>query len=218
MWSRCISLEAASRHRDTLSCSRLGRNLQCLSLASVSWVSALVSGLMPRAHSLVCQLHAPSEWWGAGVVICLERGADLHMAQLMPVPLTDSCFCKIQIGFTFLVPAHPGSPGKGPLNRCVCVFKCTQGEQVQQQQQRPFNGLWSGTTRVSRYQKSKTNLDFTEARDSEWQWHQLGHMQVCTLLQIDNHACTPPLRFLQAGCPSCHPTNSVKALKARKFI
>ena len=46
----------------------------------------------------------------------------------------------------------------------------------------PFNGPFSGTTRVGRYQKGKTNLDFTEARDSEWQWHQLGHMQVCTLL------------------------------------
>jgi len=70
-----------------------------------------------------------------------------------------------------------------------------------------------GTTRVSRYQKGKTNLEFTEARDSEWQWHQLGHMQVCTSLQTDNHASTPPLSFLQAGCPSCHPTNSIKALK-----
>jgi len=69
---------------------------------------------------------------------------------------------------------------------------------------------------VSRYQKSKTNLDFTEARDSEWQWHQLGHMQVYTLLQTD--ASTPPLSFLQAGCPSCRPTNSVKALKARDKI
>ena len=77
----------------------------------------------------------------------------------------------------------------------------------------PFNGHFSGTTRVSRYQKGETNLDFTEARDSEWQWHQLGHMQVCTSLQTDNHACTPPLSFLQAGCPSCCPTNSVKALK-----
>jgi len=67
---------------------------------------------------------------------------------------------------------------------------------------------------VSRYQKGKTNLDFTEARDSEWQWHQLGHMQVCISLQTDNNASTPPLSFLQAGCPSCHPTNSVKALKA----
>jgi len=78
----------------------------------------------------------------------------------------------------------------------------------------PFNGPFSGTTRASRYQKDKTNLDFTEARDSEWQWHQLVHMQVCTSLQTNNQATTPPLGFLQAGCPSCHPTNSVKALKA----
>jgi len=54
------------------------------------------------------------------MVICLERGADLHMAQLMSLPLTVSCFSNIQIGVTFLVPAHPGSPGKGPLNGCVC--------------------------------------------------------------------------------------------------
>ena len=79
----------------------------------------------------------------------------------------------------------------------------------------PFNGPLYGITRVSWYQKSKTNLDFTEARDNEWQSHQLGHMQVCTSLQTDNHASTPPLSFLQAGCPSCCPTNSVKALKAR---
>jgi len=68
---------------------------------------------------------------------------------------------------------------------------------------------------VSRYQKGKINLDFTEARDSEWQWHQLGNMQVCALLQTDNHASTPLLSFLQAGCPSCRPTNSVKSLKAK---
>ena len=55
------------------------------------------------------------------MVICLERGADLHMAQLMPLPLTVSCFSKIQTGFTFLVPAHPVVPEKGPLNGCVCV-------------------------------------------------------------------------------------------------
>jgi len=60
------------------------------------------------------------EWWGAGVVICLERGADLHMAQLMPLPLAVCCFSKIQIGFTSLVLAHLGSLGKGPLNGCVC--------------------------------------------------------------------------------------------------
>ena len=66
-----------------------------------------------------------TEWWGAGVVICLEWGADLHMAQLMPLPLTLSCFSKIQIGFTFLVPAYLGSPGKKPLNGCVCVYYFT---------------------------------------------------------------------------------------------
>jgi len=57
------------------------------------------------------------------MVICLERDADLHVAQLMPLPLTVSCFTKIQIGFTFLVPAHPGSPGKRAVKRvCVCRF------------------------------------------------------------------------------------------------
>jgi len=59
---------------------------------------------------------------GAGVVICLERGADLHMTQLIPLPLTVACFSKIQIGFSFLVLAHPGSPGKMAIKRvCVCV-------------------------------------------------------------------------------------------------
>ena len=61
------------------------------------------------------------EWWGTGMVICLERDADLHMAQLMPLPLTVSYFSKIQIGFTFLVLAHLGSPRKRAFKR-VCVY------------------------------------------------------------------------------------------------
>ena len=65
-----------------------------------------------------------TEWWGAGVVICLERGADLHTAQLMQLPLTVSCFSKIQIGFTFLVLGHPGSPGNRAVKRTrVCVYQ-----------------------------------------------------------------------------------------------
>jgi len=64
-----------------------------------------------------------TEWWGAGVVICLERGADLHTAQLMPLLLTVSRFSKIQIGFTFLVLAHPGSPRKRAVE-WVCVCAC----------------------------------------------------------------------------------------------
>ena len=59
------------------------------------------------------------------MVVCLVRGADLHMAQLMPLPLTVSCSSKIPIGFTFLVPAHPGSPGQRAVKRvCVCVVEC----------------------------------------------------------------------------------------------
>jgi len=58
---------------------------------------------------------------------------------------------------------------------------------------------------VSRYQKGETYLDFTEARDSEWQWHQLGHMQVCTSLQTDNHASTPPLKFFTGRMPFLPP-------------
>jgi len=75
-----------------------------------------------------------NEWWGAGVVICLERGADLHTAQLMPLPLTVSCFIEIQIGFTFVVPA--------------CPAKHTQ----------QFNGRWSGTTWVGPYQKKHSPI------------------------------------------------------------
>ena len=183
----------------------------------------------------------------------------------MPLPLTVSCFSKIQIGFTFLVPAHPGSPGKRAVKRecvCVCVFLLLQfytyGQLLELKvlaflsgtlhillfisaycankwwwwcrygmlllmatstgmdiycftytHTHPFNGPFSRTTRVGRYQKGKTYLDFTGARDSEWQWHQLGHMQVCTSLQTDNHASTPPLSFLQAGgLPAAQPTVS----------
>ena len=63
------------------------------------------------------------EWWGTGVVICLERDGDMHMAQLMPLPLTVFCFSKIQIGFTFLILAHPGSFGERVVKQ-VCVYVC----------------------------------------------------------------------------------------------
>ena len=114
------------------------------------------------------------------MVICLERGADLHMTQRIPLPLTVSCFSKIQIGFTFLVLAHQGSPGQRAVKRvCVCVF--------------------SRTTRVSQYQKGKTSLDLNEVRGDGvwgWQWHQLDYMQTTdTSLQTDNHTNTSSLNF-----------------------
>ena len=78
-----------------------------------------------------------TEWWDAGMVICLKQGADLHMVQLMPLPLTVSCFSEIQIGFTFLVLAHLGSPGKGAVKR-VCVLwsykRSTSADHNHQQQ------------------------------------------------------------------------------------
>jgi len=89
-----------------------GYCLQCFD--AVGWAAGRASGRIWPVKT---------EWWGAGVVICLERGADLHMAQLMSLPLTVSCFSKIQIGFSFLVPAHLGSPGKRAVKRvCVCVL------------------------------------------------------------------------------------------------
>jgi len=90
-------------------------------------------------------------------------------------------------------------PFNGPFNQSIKVF---------------YSGLsnlnhcevpLSGTTRVSRYWKGKTNVDFTEARDSEWQWHQLGHMQVCTSHQTENHASTPPLCFFTGRMPFLPP-------------
>jgi len=66
---------------------------------------------------------------------------------------------------------------------------------------------------VSRYEKGKINLDFTEARESEWQWHQLGHMQVCTSLQADNHVSTPPLSFFTGWMPFLPPNQQRQSTK-----
>ena len=74
-----------------------------------------------------------------------------------------------------------------------------------------FNGPFSGSTQVSRYQKGKTNLDFIAARDSEWQWHQMGHMQVCTSLQTDNHANTPLLSFFTSRMPFLPPNQQCQS-------
>jgi len=76
----------------------------------------------------------------------------------------------------------------------------------------------SETTQVSRYQKGKTNLDFTGARDSEWQWHQLGHMQVCTTLQTDSHASTPPLSFFTDRMPFLPPNQQFQSTEGKSFL
>jgi len=70
---------------------------------------------------------------------------------------------------------------------------------------------------VSQYQKGKTNLDFTEARDSEWQWHQLGHVQICTSLQTHNHASTPPLKFFTGRIPFLPPNQQHQCTEGTKW-
>jgi len=97
----------------------VGRCIFCHSVSSVSVPSVLWRCWLGGRKSIWPV--KDSKWWGAGVV-CLEWGADLHMVQLIPRPLTVACFSKIQIGYTFLVPSHPGSPDKGLLNRCVPVI------------------------------------------------------------------------------------------------
>ena len=96
-----------------------------------------------------------------------------------------------------------------PAEVQICKVKITTYYYSLHTHTHPFNGPFSGTTQVSRYQKDKTNLDFTEARDSERQWHQLGHMQVSTSLQTNNHASTPTLSFYRPDAlPAARPTAS----------
>jgi len=83
----------------------------------------------------------------------------------------------------------------GEAENIMPLVPSSRWVEVQELSEFVSNKAVSGTTQVGRYQNGKINLDFTEARDSEWQWHQLGHMQVSTSLQTDNHASTSPLSF-----------------------
>ena len=129
----------------------------------------------------------------------LESSLSIHKQQIFTV-FSTTTHCKTASSVS-------NCPNVRKYFRYRCWCKNQQGGHVPQ--------TLSRATQVSQYQKGKTNLNFTEARDSEWQWHQLGRMQVCISLQTDNHASTPQLSFIQTGCPSCRPTNSVKTLKAK---
>ena len=112
------------------------------------------------------------------------------------------------------------SPGNRQTNQVksssLLRMKMTPAPQVQRNNEvkSTTHGPLSRTTQVSQYQKGKTNLDITEARDSEWQWHQLGRMQVCTSLQTDNHASTPTLSFFCR--PNALPAAQTTALKEKQ--
>jgi len=157
------------------------------------------------------------------MVICLEQGADLHMVQLMPLLLTVSCFSKIQIGFTFLVAAHRGSPGKRAIKR-VCVYITKLNYICSIWSNAPhihitfcslihththltalFPGLsrWAGTRKVTILLKQET----ASGNGISWAIYKSAPRSRQITMP------TPTTQFLQAGCPFCHPTNSVKALQ-----
>ena len=109
------------------------------------------------------------------------------------------------------------------LVRAVLCTTVVHNSCAQQVFLHTFNSPFPVTTRVSWYQKGKTNLDFTEARESEWQCHQLGHMQVCTSLQTGNYAITPPLSFywpdaLPAAQPTAYRFTQQYAHKYEQFL
>jgi len=117
------------------------------------------------------------------MVVCLEWGAVLNMALLMPLLAM----------YSYMATRAELATSWNPRLRLH-----THAHTHARTHTHPFNGPLSGTTQLSQHQKGKTNLDFTGARDSEWQWHQLGHMQVCTTLQTDNRASTSLLSFYRA--------------------
>ena len=116
IWRSCWKLDLVRSISVSCIISHLHFEFAVCTLPSVLWRCWLGGrkGIRPVKNWVV----------GVGMVICLERGADLHMAQLMPLPLTVSCFSIIQIGFIFLVPTHSGSPGQRAVKR-VCVCVCT---------------------------------------------------------------------------------------------
>ena len=129
---------------------------------------------------------------GSGISWAMCKSASRSRQITMPVPHPGF----LQAGCPYFHPTNSIKALKVSLTYCATTWNLNH---------HTFNGPLSGITRVSRYQKGKTNLDFNGARDSEWQWHRLGHMQVCTSLQTDNHASTPPLSFFTGRMPFLPP-------------
>ena len=113
---------------------------------------------------------------------------------------------------------HNNGRIRNTLNNTLITHTHTHRHTRTHTHTQPFNSPLSRTTRVSRYQKGKTNLDFTEATDSEWQRHQRGHMQGCTSIQTDNHVSTPPLSFFTGRMPFLPPNQQCQSTEGMKLI
>ena len=172
--------------------------------------------LHPKPHQLLS--HWNPRWYQLIQVFLENRPLLNECSSRSPCCNHSTCHCCCNAGLS--LPDYPASVANTMGHKQAVMWPAWHHHHgnftnIQHTHTHTFNGPLSGTTQVSRYQKGKTNLDFTDAGDSEWQWHQLGHMQtICTSL----HASTPTLSFLQAGCASCHPTNSINALKAHNKL
>ena len=160
------------------------------------WYIVPTSWWLTGRHCLYCGQRC---WCGIG---CVSANVFVPQSAVWSQPGSDRD-CRPRV--TRLCCPH-GTWGQLVSSSSACFTFLTQKHTLTHL----FNGPLSGTTWVGRYQKSKTSLDFTEARDSEWQWHQLYHMQVCTSLQTDNHASSPPLSFLQAFLPPSQQCQSTE--------
>ena len=142
--------------------------------------------------------------------------ADLYIMAASAGPLTDDIYrnayqfshCSISEMHTFLAILTQWVTSR--LTYLLTYYRWSKHTHTH-----PFNCLFFGTIWVIRYQKSKADLDFTEARDSEWRWHQLGHIQVCTSLQTDNHASIPPLSFFTGRMSFLPPNQQRQSTRGR---
>jgi len=142
---------------------------------------------------------------GPSVRSSMQQGLRLSLTRAVPTPASGRRFCK------WTAAGHTVRTMSDFAEHCANL-------KIQHTRLHVFHythtytrltALSPGLPGESRYQKGKTNLDFTEATDSEWQWHQLGHMQVCISLQTDNHASTPPLSFYRLDAlPAAQPKTS----------
>jgi len=148
--------------------------------------------------------------WAAAVPASQEKTSILSRSRGWPELNRPWAAAAVQLHLRPSDASSMSLPANSQTTRCLQI----QPNQFQEISRihthtHPFNGPLSGTTRVSWYQKGKTSLDFTEARDTEWQWHQLAHVQVCTSLQTDNHTNTTSLNcYRPDALPVAQPTAS----------
>jgi len=172
------------------------------SVAAVIWTWAFCAWVQHANHSAT---EALVTQWYTDLHFTIRQQQQLKTKRReYKKQATKSNYCETLYGY------FPQTVNNTHMHACTHAYTHTHTH--------PFNGPLSGTTQVSRYQKGKTNLDFTGARDSEWQWHQLCHMQVCTSLQTDNHASTPPLSFFTGRMPFLPPNQQRQSTEGKTWI